>query len=190
MISLAIVGWSGLIEYFRLLSWMDRTHYTIVPANMANIRGAAETLIGFGPASQTTNLVMLMIYISFYAWSVLLWKGDWDPNKPRFDLAFSHMIVASLLLSYHLYVHDLMLLVIPLVLMTNDVLLERTQAALVRPAFLVLLLVFYCSLAALWLLKKDLFAWASLALVGLALVLAKEISERNKRENVMAQSQA
>ncbi len=187
MISLAIVGWSGVIDYLHLLSWMDRIHYAIVPANMANIRGLAEGLSGFSPASQTTNLVVLLICISLYGWSVLLWKGDWDPTQRCFDLAFSHMIVVSLLLSYHLNVHDLVLLVIPLVVMTNDVFLT-TQAALVRPAFLTLLLMFYCPFAALWLLKKDLFAWAAVALIALALVIAKEIIERNRQEHLMAPS--
>jgi hypothetical protein len=184
MISLALVGWSGLTDYLRLLSWMDRSHYTIVPVRMANLRGLAETLSGFGPLGQMTSLAVLAICVVFYAWSVLLWKGDWEPKNPQFDLAFSHMVIASLLLSYHLYVHDLMLLVIPLVLMMNHVLSERTQAALVRPIFLILLPMFYCSLGALWLLKKDLFAWAAIALIALALVMAKEILQRSKQERV------
>ncbi len=188
LISVAMVGGSGLIQYLHLLSWMDRTHYTIVPANMANIRGLAETLSGFSLASQTTDLIVAAICIFFYGWSVSLWKGDWDTEGRRFDLVFSHMVIVSLLLSYHLYVHDLILLVIPLVLMTNDVLTERTQATLVRPAFLALLLLFYCSFAALWLLKRELFAWMAVALIVLALVIAKEIIQRDKRERLMVPS--
>jgi len=135
MISLAIVGGSGPVEYLRLLSWMDQTHYTTLPSRMANIRGLAETLSGFVPPGQMINLIVLAICIPLYAWSVLLWKGDWDPNTPRFDLAFSHMMIATLLLSYHLYVHDLTLLVIPLLLMTNDVLSEKTQVVLRAHSF-------------------------------------------------------
>lgn len=186
VISLAIVGWGGVINYFNLLAWMDRTHYAIALGKMANLRGVVATLIRLNPSSQISNLIVLMISVCLFAWSVYLWKGEWEPTKPRFDLAFSHMTVVSLLLSYHLYVYDLILLVIPLVLVANYVLLEKAQSALVLPAFLVLLLGFYCSIAAIWLLKNDLFAWAVIALISLALVLAKEISERNKQDNLIA----
>jgi hypothetical protein len=191
LISFAIVGWTGFVNFFHLLSWLDRSNYTIFPASMANIRGLAEIFMGRLDSSfRLSNLLLLMIYVPLFAWAVVLWKGEWDPAKAVFDLGFCHLAVTALLLSHHLYVHDLMLLVIPLVLMLNYVLAGRTHAMSVRVGFLTLVLLFYCSIAGIWLLKQNLFAWVAVALLVFALIVAKEIQLTRKAEDLVGASVA
>ncbi len=190
VISVGLVGWSGVMDYVKLVSWMDRVHYTIAPANMANIRGLAETASGFAPAVRPNLFIVPLISLALYAWAVFLWKGEWQPRSAAFDLAFSHTVVVSLLLSYHLYTHDLILLIIPLVIIFECVIRGRTRSPVALPGFLISLFVVYSSVPMIRLLKADQFAWAAIALFALALLLAIEIACTTEKDMRLMESLA
>jgi hypothetical protein len=178
-VSLAMIGWTGFAGFFQLISWMEQTHYTLQPASMANIRGLAA-LAGLDSRLAGTTVILLTIYLGLFLWAVLLWKGEWKPARIQFELAFAHLIVVSLLVSHHLYPHDLTLLLIPLTLMFNHASNGCSRALWAGRAFLVLLLLFYAPLAPMWLMKENLFAWVAAALIGLAVIIARENSHHSR----------
>jgi hypothetical protein len=175
-----MIGWTGFAGFFQLISWMEQTHYTVQPASMANIRGLTA-LAGLDSRLAGTTVILLTIYLGLFLWAVLLWKGEWKPARIQFDLAFAHLIVVSLLVSHHLYAHDLTLLLIPLALMFNHVSRGCSRALWAGRAFLVLLLLFYAPLAPMWLMRENLFAWVAAALIGLAVIIARESSHHSPR---------
>jgi hypothetical protein len=178
-VSLAMVGGKGFADYLQLISWMDKAQYTIHPPSMANIRGLAS-LLGVDTQISASHLVLVLIYVAFLVWTVLLWKGGWNPSKTEFDLAFAHTTVVALLISHHLYPHDLALLLIPVLLTYSSVTEDRGRAPWQRRAFYGLLLLLYISPGAMWLIKENLFALFALLLICLAVVVSAEFRCRSE----------
>jgi hypothetical protein len=172
-ISIAMTGWSGAIQYVRLLSWINQTHYTIDPAHMPNLRGIFENLSSIGIPREIIFLTTAGTSICTLYWSVLQWKSSDTTNDTMFDLSFSHVIVATLLVSYHLYVHDLTLLVIPLVTLLNHGASDGRDAPMVRNAILVALIVLSLPIVSL-LLSHRLMSWTAIGLLLLGVVLSHE----------------
>jgi Glycosyltransferase family 87 len=186
-ISIAMTGWSGAIQYVRLLSWINQTHYTIDPAHMPNLRGMFENLSSIGIPREIIFLTTAGTSICTLYWSVLQWKSSDTTNHTMFDLSFSHVIVATLLVSYHLYVHDLTLLAIPLVTLLNHGASAGRDAPMVRNAILVALIVLSLPIVSL-LLSLRLLSWTAIGLALLAAVLSHECRqsgiEHGKRANL------
>jgi hypothetical protein len=65
------------------------------------------------PVSAVTFAISLPLYIL----CLYLWRHEADADDPTFDLMFSISIVATVLISYHLYAHDLFPVIIPLILL-------------------------------------------------------------------------
>jgi Glycosyltransferase family 87 len=186
-ISIAMTGWSGAIQYVRLLSWINQTHYTIDPAHMPNLRGMFENLSSIGIPREIIFLTTAGTSICTLYWSVLQWKSSDTTNDTMFDLSFSHVIVATLLVSYHLYVHDLTLLAIPLVTLLNHGASAGRDAPMVRNAILVALIVLSLPIVSL-LLSHRLMSWTAIGLSLLGVVLSHECRqagiEHRRRANL------
>ena len=114
VVSLAVVGRSGLESYARLIieasSWIERKG--IYPSQMHNLR--AQFYVWFyqdhpGVANVLTGLASVVLL----ALLLRSWKGEWDPGSARFGLKFSLLVTVSLLVSPHLNLHDLSCLLLP-----------------------------------------------------------------------------
>ena len=81
--------------------------YTVFSAKMPNLHGLFYPFLGSSP--WTTPLVLLI------SAAVLLWTARQPPSLPR-------ALTAALLVSYHLHMHDLTLLLLPLILTLEQVL--------------------------------------------------------------------
>jgi hypothetical protein len=182
-VSIAMVGWQGAIQYFELLRWIDDFRYTIDPANMANLRGIFENLSNLGVPQRIIDLITLGASIGALCWSLSLWKSTDAVDDTLFDVRTSHAIVITLLVSYHLYVHDLTLLAIPLSVLLNRGMRVNGNAgiAAVSLGALILLSMPMVSFA----LPNRSLAWMAIGLVYLAVVLAREI-RRAEAVNVKA----
>jgi hypothetical protein len=81
-ISIAMTGWPGAIQYVRLLSWINQTHYTIDPAHMPNLRGMFENFSAIGIPREIIVLTTAGTSICTLYWSVLQWRsGDSTNDK-------------------------------------------------------------------------------------------------------------
>jgi hypothetical protein len=108
------------------------------------------------------------------------WKGKVARDDSTFDLRFAQLVVVTLLLSYHLFVHDLSLLALALIIMLNAALShdrnDSTMLGLAIAAFIALSLP-----VAQLLLQQGLMPWLALLLLAIAEALRRRISLPQER---------
>ena len=126
--SLVIVGVDGVMDYAGLIRQMlgSDSFHGLHPAPMPNLRGTVyrfgqlyHTYFGVKPSSVTLKAVTLLLSVPVFVLVLRIWKGPWDATSHRFDLRFSQTVVGTLLLSPHLYSHDLTLLILVGFLLVN-----------------------------------------------------------------------
>jgi hypothetical protein len=117
--SAAIVGTEGMLLYPRYVVHLEGTlaQGAIVPAEMPNLRGALNLLFPGAPHIVPAILVVSLSLLVFTAW-VCRKTG----SSNLFDLTFSLATLATVLVSYHAMVYDLSMLMLPVLLLVNDLL--------------------------------------------------------------------
>lgn len=114
LVSLALVGFSGLESYLRLLiemsGWIERKG--IYPSQMHNLRGQFYALF-YQTSPLLANGLTAAASLAMLALLWNAWKGKWEVNEPRFGLKFSLLVTISVLVSPHLNLHDLAVLLLP-----------------------------------------------------------------------------
>jgi len=116
-VSLAIVGFSGIESYGRLIvemsGWIERKG--IYPSQMHNLR--AQFYIWFySQHPVVANLLTGLSSVALLALLLRVWKAEWEPESARFGMKFSALVTISLLVSPHLNLHDLSCLLLPALL--------------------------------------------------------------------------
>ena len=117
LLSLALVGWNGLVEYPALVFQVVRSPGLgrVLPELMPNLRGLVEGWPLNIPAAALSCIVI--------AASVgLLAFAGWKTRSavPRhFNVQFSLAVVVAVLIAWHTNGHDLSLLVLPLLLLAD-----------------------------------------------------------------------
>jgi len=117
-VSIAIVGWRAAWEYPRALMKFNQLSGNLAgehPASMPNLRGCLYLLLqarSSGAAGITAALSLLLLL----AMAMLLTR------RARVSpTSYSLVVVVTLLVSYHAYLHDDSLLLLPVLLMTQQV---------------------------------------------------------------------
>ena len=118
LVSVWLVGWEGLRRYPALVLQVAKATSLggVPPDLMPNLRGL--TLGGPFPFPGTVGtavavLSSVLLFLFAAGWG---WKAS---QTERFDLQFSLAVLISVLTSWHTNVHDLCLLILPLMLTTN-----------------------------------------------------------------------
>jgi hypothetical protein len=123
LVSIAIVGREALAQYPRYVLHLEDTmaRGAIVPSNMPNLRGIVYLLLRGSPVVGVVGLTLaLSLGILFFA----AWKHHDILSKDLFDLKFCLAMVVTGLVSYHFLSYDLSMLMLPLLLLANDLLGE------------------------------------------------------------------
>jgi Glycosyltransferase family 87 len=173
--SFAMVGWRGIGDVFSIVATMDRPTTIVYPEFMTNLRGLAFLLLSAVGFASVTNIVTVFASIIVYGFCLFLWRRPIRPGVPLFDLRFSLAIVTTILVSYHLYAHDVIILVVPLILTFSCVLEDRVRTTIARNGFLLVLLLLYLPLVPYFLELKGRFAWGVLPMILFYVVVALEI---------------
>ena len=143
-ISLGMVGWQGILSLFSIISEMDHPTTIVYPAHMANLRGWFFPLLSLFRSPELTNILTAIVSLIVYCYSVIVcWKNKASRDHPLFDLHFSLAVVATLLISFHLYPHDVIVLLIPIVLTFNYVLAQQPRLTMPHNVFLFVLTLLY-----------------------------------------------
>jgi hypothetical protein len=130
LVSLPVAGLRGTLSYAIFLSNLLKgvsshgVQYSLgfLPNTVPNIRGAVEMMApSLLPQSFQKPIIVLLSSIAVL-WATRLWPLGRTPSAKTFDLGFSLALVTSVLVSYHVLVHDLSLLLIPFVLVLNRIL--------------------------------------------------------------------
>ena len=110
-ISFCLVGLPGLRAFLGVLvttSAVNGAASGQIPSKMPNLRGLVHSLADpYLPSFVATILTALLSAV------LLVWMARCLRNKDS-DIAFALATIAALLLSYHLHVHDLTLLLLPI----------------------------------------------------------------------------
>jgi hypothetical protein len=153
VISAAIVGIKPLAQYASLLLNMngDRTRETfhIYPGMMPNVRGLFHLLLSGSISPIALNISILIVSLVLMIWAVQNLKTLSDPDNDRFDLEFSLAVVVTLLVSYHLLLHDLSVLALPAFLVLSRLHAQDSVWSARRIFTVITLLLFFLTQSAM-----------------------------------------
>lgn len=182
LVSLSMVGQQGAFDLISILRSMEQYSFIVRPALMPNVRGMTYILlhsykVPWGiVAAIVTSLVL-------YAICLYLWRDKFDVLDPVFDLKFSLVVTTTVLISYHLYAHDLILLAVPVILLCRYVKSNQITHHFVLNAFIVLLLIITVPLFPRYLVQIGAFGWWALPIFLLYTILTVEIFSARARIN-------
>jgi hypothetical protein len=145
-VSLAITGWPSLLGYPRYL-WRTehdlKYGFNTLPGLIANLRGLVSALPSAHPEIKTGLLVLLsamVLLLMMYA------AGKTSPADSVGQQAlFALGLVGAVLLSYHLYVHDLSVLFLAIILVLEILLLHPPIPNGTRTTLYVCITLLFCS---------------------------------------------
>jgi len=111
-LSVAIAGISGQVQYFHILQALAATPYLELTKRMVNIRGFVTSLGGGVPVTAVLSAIVMV---------AAAWRGAKQTVEQRFLLSIS----VSSLVAYHFFLHDLCILILPLLIALNRDLAKR-----------------------------------------------------------------
>jgi hypothetical protein len=174
-VSFAMVGWRGVVGLVSIVSAMGGPTSIVYPESMTNLRGLSFLLLSLLESKGLTNIVTTAASLIVYGYCLFFWKDKVQVDSPVFNLKFSVAIATTILVSYHLYTHDVIILAVALLLMFSHVLVGGARTTVARNGFLLALILFYLPLVPYFLEVKGGFAWGVLPIILFYVVLASEI---------------
>jgi hypothetical protein len=138
--------------------------FHIFPSTMPNLRGLLYVLLGGFVSPVALNVGTGVFSLGLVVWAAFLWE---DPAVADLDFALS--ILVTILVSFHLLIHDLSLLIIPVFLVLNF--LRARNLTWSRSGILALAPVLTLLVAFLFALVTGAKHFAPLALIVLAFAL-------------------
>jgi Glycosyltransferase family 87 len=174
-VSLAMVGWHGLIGLASIVAGMDRPTSIVYPESMANLRGLSFLLLTLVKANWLTNVLTAILSAFVYGCCLWLWKSKMTENRSLLDLRYALAVVTTVLVSFHLYAHDAIILVIPLTILLSYVLQNRAQTRFVHDGSIAVLAVFNLPLLAFFLEIRGGLGWGVLPVIFVFILIASEI---------------
>jgi hypothetical protein len=183
-VSLGMVGRQGAFDLISILRQMDNYSFVIHPALMPNVRGFTYVLLQAENLEFLTGAITFVISAALYAFCLYLWRQEMDVLDPRFDLNFALTIVATVLISYHLYAHDLFPVALSLILFFRYLIAGTSTSRLISNAFFILLIVFFLPIVPRYLIQTSGLGWGAVPILFLYVVLCMEICNRDGNRNV------
>lgn len=180
VISLAMVGLEGAFDLVSILKSMGDYSFVIYPRNMPNLRGLSNVAFDALGLDLPAGAVIFAISLAFYGICLYLWRREVDANDPAFDLLFSLAVVATALISYHLYAHDLFPVTIPLILLFRYISWGWVRHWIISGVFFSLLLIGFIPLLPRYLIQFRSFGWGALFTLILYIILSVELFRRER----------
>ena len=197
LISLMMIRPAGVISYIYLLTGMARASsegvslkFGMDPRLIPNLRGLTYGIVSAGGGalshSWATGVIVAVGLISLAAlvWTIRLVAPAHADSVEGFDLAFSLAVIVSLLLSFHILAHDLVLLAVPFAIVMDQMIALRTARNAQFAGPVVLILTFYIYEVYLFLFAWSKVYWLAAALIALAILVSMELAKVNGRGSV------
>ena len=177
---LATVGWHGLLSYPSYVLWTDRAAkfgWNFVHNNNPNLRALILSIL---PAHNPRLAPLLVVSVSLALIAFVAWLGK-SPMKAGAEsgqLALAMTIVANVLVSYHTWVQDLSLVLLPILLTANVLLSSHELGVRTRQVLWASLAVLSCSpIYAVLLLRFGQFQFMALVLIVFLAALLRASQE-------------
>jgi hypothetical protein len=125
--SVPFIGLRGLAQYPGFLlginrGWVSgsaRAGEALRPDAMPNLRGTLYVLGAGVIPDAAIKLALVLLSAGLLVWSARQWPLSPEPSADTLDLPFALNLVVALLVSFHLNLHDLTLLALPIALLAN-----------------------------------------------------------------------
>ena len=146
LISLAITGWASLLGYPRYL-WRTehdlKYGFNTLPGLIANLRGLVSGVVPKSHPEIEIGLTALFSAVVLVLMVCAAGKASayFESRRPLFSLG----LVGTVLLSYHLYVHDLSVLFLAIVLVLEMMLSGPPIPQRTKTILLICIALLYCS---------------------------------------------
>jgi hypothetical protein len=177
-ISVWMVGLQGIFDFLSILRSMNHYSYIIYPPNMPNIRGLIHDLFYAEATGSLSFALTGIMSVVAYLLCLFLWRGDFDALNSIFDLQFSLTLLTTILISYHLYPHDLLPVVVAAILLFRYINIEGASHKNLSLAFYIVLLVLFLPVVPRYLISASVLGWAALPMSLLYAILIGEIVQR------------
>jgi hypothetical protein len=118
LVSLWVTGWEGALRYPKYVFHLERIGAGggIFPFVMPNLRGLIQGWSWAGEFPVTVQLIVIAFSLGLLIWVIASLRKR--PTTSRlFELEFSLAVVATVVVSYHTYSYDLVVLAIPALLL-------------------------------------------------------------------------
>jgi hypothetical protein len=188
LVSAAVVGWNGAMAYPGFVLRLNRSpaQAGIDPRDMPNLRGLISGSLHL--AGVPAILLLITLSIGLVALVVRWWHVQ--PGQ-KFELGFSLCLAVTTMISYHLFAHDLSVLMLPILLIAELLLADQIVGPARRLLIASLMALFLTPLYAVlqfWLREMNLMVFVvAMFATGTAIVLASK-SESVSVDNPAAQS--
>jgi len=187
LISLIMIRPAGLISYIYLLTGMARASsegvslkFGMDPRLIPNLRGLMYGIVSGGEGalshSWAAGVIVAVGLISLAAlvWAIRLVMPAHADSVEGFDLAFSLAVIVSLLLSFHILAHDLVLLALPFAIVMDRMIATRVARNARFAGSVILISIFYVYEVYLFLFAWSMVYWLAAALIALAILVSNE----------------
>ncbi len=116
LVSAAVVGWNGVRAYPEFVLSLNRSpaQAGIDPRDMPNLRGLVSGSLHL--AGMPAMLLIIALSIAMLALVVRWWRVQ--PGQ-KFEPGLSLCVAVTTIVSYHLFVHDLSVLMLPILLLAE-----------------------------------------------------------------------
>jgi len=117
LLSLAAVGWTGLVSYIRFLLNIANNPQNLSygsGVDMPTIHGFVYAILGQRISHLALNITVAVLSIALLVWIGLLWRPQIGRSSD--DLMFASAVAVSLLCGSHMFTHDFSPLLLPLFL--------------------------------------------------------------------------
>lgn len=118
-VSLWMVGIDGAAQYVAMLTWMDGHHYAIDPIAMPNLRGLIFALL-YDRLPALVVPLTVALSTGALVWMAHLWRRLSMDREQDFDWTVALTLTLACLTSYHAYLHDFSLMIVPAAIVSRD----------------------------------------------------------------------
>jgi hypothetical protein len=122
LISIAGVGWKGVVDYGRFLSTVGNNPQNISYGSgmdMPTIHGFVFAVVGRRITGTELNIIVGAICLALLAWIAMRWNPAGE--NPSFDLMFATALTASLLSGFHMFTHDFSPLILAMLVAAGQI---------------------------------------------------------------------
>jgi Glycosyltransferase family 87 len=173
LVSVAVVGWKEMLYYPHYVWQVNRLRpvRVIVPRNMPNIRGLIEGWPLHVPTSWMDGLT-LICSLAVLTWAASRWNVLDRECPLAWNGGFSIAVVATFLASYHVYNQDMSIVLLPVLLLLDQLLTRWVGGWRSRALAFCLCLLFFSPLYLILTLRYQHQNLFSLLLLGFAAAIA------------------
>jgi hypothetical protein len=119
LLSVAAVGWPGLLSYGRILFAIESNPQNVSygsGVDMPTIYGFVYALSGNSLSHTALNVAVALLSLGLLSWTAFHWKSIETTSDSSFDLMFAAALAASLICGSHMFTHDFSPLILALLL--------------------------------------------------------------------------